>query len=290
MDRDFTDNFKVKTNQKFHIKDYSTTYEGHMTKEQGEQLLVEEKEKIYELQEKLYAEDRQSLLIIIQAMDAAGKDGLIEHVFSGVNPQGCEVTSFKAPSLQEYDHDFIWRHYLALPQKGKIGIFNRSHYESVLVCKVHPEYNLNEKVWKSIDDFDEDFWKNRYESIRDFEKHISRNGTKIIKLFLHVSKEEQKERLLSRIDEHDKHWKFEFGDLKERALWDHYQQAYEEAINETNTECAPWYVLPADKKWLTRVAACQIIINALEDMNVKFPEITAEEKSKLEEAKKILLS
>ena len=162
------------------------------------------KKKLHKLQEKLYADGSKSLLIIIQAMDAAGKDSLIEHVMSGINPQGCQVTSFKTPSSKEYTHDFLWRHYLALPEKGKIGIFNRSHYESVLICKVHPEYNLGEKVWKDVKDFDDKFWNNRYESIRNFEKHLSENGTKVIKFFLHVSKDEQKKRLLDRINEPEK--------------------------------------------------------------------------------------
>ena len=168
MDKNFTKDFQVKEISKFKIKDFSTTYKGKLNKEEGEKLLQEEKKKLYELQEKLYADGSQSLLVVLQAMDAAGKDSLIEHVFGGVNPQGCEVTSFKAPSSKEYGFDFIWRHYTALPEKGKIGIFNRSHYESVLVCKVHPEYNLSEKVWKSVDEINENFWQNRYESIRYF--------------------------------------------------------------------------------------------------------------------------
>ncbi len=252
------------------------------------QLLENEKKKIYELQEKLYADGSQSLLIVLQAMDAAGKDSLIEHVFGGVNPQGCEVTSFKTPTSKEYAHDFIWRHYLSLPEKGKIGIFNRSHYESVLVCKVHPEYNLSEKVWSNINQIDDDFWKNRYESICDFEKHLSRNGTTIIKIFLNISKEEQKKRFLDRINEEDKNWKFALGDLQERLLWDQYQQAYQQAIEETSKDHAPWYILPADNKWFTRVAACQIIIDTLEKMNLKYPELSGEEKAALKEAKKSL--
>jgi PPK2 family polyphosphate:nucleotide phosphotransferase len=230
MDKNFTKDFQVKEISKFKIKDFSTTYKGKLNKEEGEKLLQEEKKKLYELQEKLYADGSQSLLVVLQAMDAAGKDSLIEHVFGGVNPQGCEVTSFKAPSSKEYGFDFIWRHYTALPEKGKIGIFNRSHYESVLVCKVHPEYNLSEKVWKSVDEINENFWQNRYESIRDFEKHLARNGTKIVKIFLHVSPEEQKQRLLDRINEEDKNWKFSAADLKERARFGDYMEAYEEAI------------------------------------------------------------
>lgn len=288
MANDFTNEFLIEENSKFKIKNYKTSYEGNITKEEGENLLTKEKQKLYSLQEKLYADGSQSLLVVLQAMDAAGKDSLIEHVFGGVNPQGCEVTSFKTPTSKEYSHDFMWRHYIALPEKGKIGIFNRSHYENVLVCKVHPQYNLSEKVWKDVSDFDEKFWENRYESIQDFEKHLARNGTKIVKIFLHVSKEEQKKRFLDRINEENKNWKFSAADLKERALFDDYMKAYEEAINKTSKNHAPWYVIPADKKWFARLAALQIIINALEEMNLQYPELPKEEKEALDEAKKQL--
>ncbi len=286
MANDFTNEFLIEENSKFKIKNYSTSYKGKLTKEEGENLLKEEKQKLYSLQEKLYADGSQSLLVVLQAMDAAGKDSLIEHVFGGVNPQGCEVTSFKTPTSKEYNHDFMWRHYIALPEKGKIGIFNRSHYENVLVCKVHPQYNLSEKVWKDVSDFDENFWENRYESIQDFEKHLARNGTKIVKIFLHVSKEEQKKRFLDRINEENKNWKFSAADLKERALFGDYMKAYEEAINKTSKNHAPWHVIPADKKWFARLAALQIIINALEEMNLQYPELPKEEKEALDEAKK----
>lgn len=286
MDLDFTDNFLIKG--KFSIKDASTEYKGGLTKDKGIQMLQDEKEKLRNLQEKLYADGSKSLLIVIQAMDAAGKDSLIEHVFGGVNPQGCEVTSFKTPSTKEYSHDFLWRHYIALPQKGQIGIFNRSHYESVLVCKVHPDYNLNEKVWKSTTDFDDKFWENRYESIRNFEKHLVQNGTTIVKLFLHVSKKEQKKRFLDRINEQEKNWKFSLSDLSERELWSKYMDAYEEAINETSKEYAPWHVLPADDKWFTRTAAIQIIIDALNKMDLKYPELNDKDRDALEAAKKQL--
>lgn len=286
MDTDFSDNFKV--SGKFSIKKASTSYNGKLTKEEGEQILIQEKEKLRELQEKLYADGSQSLLVVLQAMDAAGKDSMIEHVFGGVNPQGCNVTSFKTPSSKEYSHDFLWRHYLALPQKGMIGIFNRSHYESVLVCKVHPEYNLSEKTWSSVKDFDTKFWENRYESIRNFEKHLSQNGTTVVKIFLHVSKDEQKKRLLDRIDEQEKNWKFSAGDLPERALFDQYMEAYETAINETSKDYAPWYVLPADSKWFARVAAIQIIIDTLEKMNLKYPTLSDKDRQELQESKKLL--
>lgn len=283
MDTDFTDNFIVK--EKFSIKKADTDYKGKLTKEDGLKMLAEEKEKLRELQEKLYADGSKSLLIVLQAMDAAGKDSMIEHVFSGVNPQGCEVTSFKTPSTKEYSHDFLWRHYLALPEKGKIGIFNRSHYENVLVCKVHPEYNLNEKVWKDVNDFDEKFWKNRYESIRNFEKHLTGNGTTIVKIFLNVSRNEQKRRFLDRINEPEKNWKFSAGDVAERQLWSQYMEAYEAAINETSAEYAPWFVIPADQKWFARVATIQIIIDALEKMDLKYPKLSEKETAALADSK-----
>lgn len=285
MDYNFSDDFLIKENSKFDIKAQNTKYKGKINKDEAKQLLNIEKEKLYLLQEKLYADGSQSLLIILQAMDAAGKDSLVEHVFSGVNPQGCEVTSFKTPSTKEYSHDFLWRHYLALPAKGKIGIFNRSHYESVLVCKVHPEYNLSEKVWSNVKQFDEKFWENRYESIRNFEKHLANNGTKIIKIFLNVSKEEQKQRFLDRIEEDDKNWKFSSGDVTERGFWNDYMKAYQDAIRETSTDYAPWFVIPADQKWFTRVAAIQIIIDALESMNLKFPELSGKDKDALKDSK-----
>ena len=288
MDLDFTDNFIV--DGKFSMEDFSTKYEGKLSKDDGKKMLAEEQEKLRELQERLYSDGSQSILIVLQAMDAAGKDSLIKHVFGGVNPQGCSVTSFKTPNDKEYDHDFLWRHYIALPAKGKIGIFNRSHYESVLVCKVHPEYNLNEKVWKDVEDFDDDFWQDRYESIRNFEKHLAENGTTIIKIFLNVSQKEQKKRFLDRINEEDKNWKFSSADLAERALWDEYMKAYEEAINETSKDYAPWYVIPADSKWFTRVAAIQIIIDAMEKMDLKYPKLSEKETLALEDAKKELES
>lgn len=288
MNVDFSDEYRIEG--KFSIKDAPHEYKGKLEKSEGKKMLKDEIDKLRDLQEKLYADGSKSLLIVLQAMDAAGKDSLIEHVFGGVNPQGCEVHSFKTPSSKEYGHDFLWRHYVALPEKGKIGIFNRSHYESVLVCKVHPAYNLNEEVWDSVDDFDAEFWANRYESIRNFEKHLAANGTTIVKIFLNVSQEEQKKRFLDRINEPDKNWKFAAGDLTERALWPKYMEAYEEAINETSKEYAPWYVIPADHKWFARVTAIQIIIEALEKMDLKFPTLSEKEIEGLDDAKKELES
>lgn len=280
----------LKADKNFNIKKAKTKLEVDVTKEEGLELLQKEKEKLHDLQEKLYADGSKSLLIVLQAMDAAGKDSLIEHVFGGVNPQGCSVTSFKTPSTLEYSHDFLWRHYLALPKKGMIGIFNRSHYESVLVCKVHPEYNLSEKVWKSVDDFDAKFWDNRYESIKNFEKHLAENGTTIIKFFLHVSPDEQKQRLLDRINEDDKNWKFSVADLPERKRFPEYMDAYEKAIQETACDDAPWFILPADQKWLARLSAIQIINDTLEKMDLEYPKLSKEDESKLAEAKKQLES
>lgn len=262
-----------------------TSYDGSLEKEEGEELLEQEKKKLEELQEKLYADSGKAVLVVLQAMDAAGKDSLIKHVFGGVNPQGCEVTAFKTPNSTEYAHDFLWRHYLALPQKGKICIFNRSHYESVLVCKVHPEYNLSEKTWRDVKDFDDEFWKNRYESIVDFEKHLSRNGVEIIKIFLHISKDEQKKRFLDRLTEDDKNWKFSLGDLPERARWDDYQSAYEDAIRETSKKHAPWYVIPADQKWFARLAAISIINHHLENMDIHYPTVDKNALEKYQQAK-----
>lgn len=281
-----SDTFRI--DSQFSLEEHATSYHGPMKKAEGKELLAQEKDKLMQLQEQLYSDGSQSLLIILQAMDAAGKDSLIEHVFGGVNPQGCSVTSFKTPNEHEYAHDFLWRHYLALPEKGKIGIFNRSHYESVLVCKVHPAYNLNEKVWKSVDEFDEEFWQNRYESIRNFEKHLAENGTTIVKIFLNVSKEEQKKRFLKRIDQRDKNWKFSAGDLTERTHWNEYMRAYETAINETSKKHAPWYVIPADDKWFARAAAIKIIRETLEQMAPQFPELSEVEAAGLQTAREEL--
>jgi len=272
----------------FDIKKLNTGYSGSLTKEEAKKKIKKGRKRLRKLQEKLYADRSQSLLIILQGMDAAGKDSLIKHVLSRVDAQGCVVHSFKTPSPKEYTHDFLWRHYTALPEKGKIGIFNRSHYESVLVCRVHPEYNLNEMTWNSLEDFDENFWKNRYESILDFEKHLSRNGTKIIKFFLNISKEAQKNRFIERIDDPKKNWKFSAGDMQERDLWEKYQEAYQKAIMETSTPEAPWYILPSDEKWYSRLVACEIIIDTLEDMNLAFPKAKKKEKAKMQEYKSIL--
>ncbi|WP_113661551.1 polyphosphate kinase 2 family protein [Pedobacter nanyangensis] len=270
-----TDKYQVKAGQKIKMADFDTDYHGHLDKETGKSELDRVKQELAKYQEVLYAADSRAVLVIFQAMDAAGKDGAIAHVMSGLNPQGCQVYSFKTPNAEEYDHDFLWRHYKALPERGRIGIHNRSHYENVLVCKVHPEYVLAERLPKydTVAKIDKDFWKNRYQSIRNFEKHLTDNGTVILKFFLHVSKDEQKKRFLDRIEDPAKNWKFSSGDLKERALWDKYMEAYEEALNETSTDEAPWYVIPADKKWYTRLAVSQIIAEKLESLNLQYPKL-----------------
>ena len=286
-----TDKYLVAAKTKVKLKNFDTDYNGHLDKEAGKAELESVKEELSKFQEVLYASNAHSLLIIFQAMDAAGKDGAIAHVMSGLNPQGCQVYSFKTPSSEEYDHDFLWRHYKALPEKGRIGIHNRSHYENVLVCKVHPEYVLTENIpgYDNVKKIDDDFWKDRYESIRNFEKHLAANGVAILKFFLHVSKDEQKQRFLDRIEDPAKNWKFSAGDISERALWDNYMAAYEDALNETSTEDAPWYVIPADKKWYTRLAVSQIIAEKLKSLKLEFPKLPKEETDALEAYKKQLL-
>lgn len=285
-------NFIVQGNKRISLKNYKTDFTGNFNKEQAKDALVSAKLEINQLHEKLYAANKYSLLIIFQAMDAAGKDSAIEHVMSGLNPQGCQVFSFKVPTSEEYEHDFLWRHYRALPEKGRIGIHNRSHYENVLVCKVHPEYILSENIpgYDSVKKINKDFWKKRYQSIRNFESHLTNNGTIILKFFLHVGKSEQKARFLERIDDPTKNWKFSSGDIKERALWDEYMVAYQDAINETSTPEAPWHIIPADKKWFTRLAISEIIADKLKNLNLKYPVLGDEEISKLQTCKADLMN
>jgi PPK2 family polyphosphate:nucleotide phosphotransferase len=282
--------YRAAAGKKIKLKNYSTDDTGDLDKESGKAELEAVKVKLSTYQETLYAENAHSVLIIFQAMDAAGKDSAIAHVMSGLNPQGCQVFSFKTPTTNEYEHDFLWRHHLALPQRGRIGIHNRSHYENVLVCKVHPEYILNERIpgYDSVEKIDKRFWKSRYESIRSFEKHLADNGTVILKFFLHVSPDEQKQRFLDRINDPAKNWKFASGDLTERARWKDYMAAYEDAINETSTDEAPWYIIPADKKWFARLTISQIIEQAFADLNLKFPVLADNELQKLDEYKKQL--
>lgn len=281
---DLIKKFKITRDKRFSLKHHDPGFSGAYDKENATGLLNDLSDEMSELQERMYALNKHSLLIIFQAMDAAGKDSVIKHTMKGLNPQGCQVFSFKQPSAEELDHDFIWRHYKALPERGRIGIHNRSHYEEVLVCKVHPEYLSHLGIVR----IDRTFWENRYESIRNFEKHLSENGTLIIKFFLNVSKEEQKKRFLERIEDPLKNWKFSSADIEERKKWDDYMKVYEEAIQATSTEYAPWYVIPADKKWFTRIAVSKIIIQTFKAMKMDLPALSKEEKKKLESCREML--
>jgi PPK2 family polyphosphate:nucleotide phosphotransferase len=285
-----TDKFLVREGAKLDLKKHATDFTGDYTdKKQAQKALEKNVERLRVLQDVLYAEDTQSLLIMFQAMDAAGKDGAIEHVMSGVNPQGCHVVSFKQPSAEELDHDFLWRCQKALPERGKIGIFNRSHYEEVLVVRVHPSILQSQQLTDSVRN-DKDVWKKRFKSIRQWEDHVVRNGTHILKFFLNVSKKEQKKRFIDRINEPEKNWKFSMGDVKERALWDDYMKAYTEAIEATSTSNAPWYVIPADNKWFTRLAVSEILVRKLQSMDLHYPVVNEEHLAELAEAKKLLES
>lgn len=286
-----TDLFKVQANQQIRLMDYDpASCNGFSHRKEAEHQLKQDIKELADLQYQLYAENKRSVLIVFQAMDAAGKDGSIRHVFSGLNPQGCKVYSFKSPSASELNHDYLWRHYNKLPPRGEIGIFNRSHYENVLITRVHPEFILNENLpdIRSVEDITTKFWEKRYRQIRDFEKTITENGTTVIKFFLHLSKGEQKKRFMERIRKPEKNWKFSSADIHERQYWDDYQQAYEQAISETSTEKAPWYIIPADNKWFTHVAIGNIIVEKLQNMDIQMPDISGEEKDALKKAKKKL--
>lgn len=255
-------------------------------KDEAKTLLQEGVERLAELQERLYADNRWSVLVVMQAMDAAGKDSLIKHVMSGVNPQGVQVVSFKQPSAEELDHNFLWRVARALPERGRIGIFNRSHYEEVLVVRVHPEYLRGQRLPDTKNG--KDIWHQRFDDIRAFEKHLVRNGTLVLKFFLNVSRDEQRKRFLDRIDEPGKRWKFSMGDVAERKLWPQYMAAYEDAIRETSTPEAPWYVIPADKKWFTRLAVAGALVDALENLKLAYPRVEGAALEELEKAKAAL--
>ena len=243
-------------------------------------------ERLSELQQRFYAHDRYSLLLVFQAMDAAGKDGTVRAVMSGVNPTGCQVFSFKQPSAEELDHDFLWRTSRCLPERGRIGIFNRSYYEEVLVVRVHPEYLQGQQL-PEIDDL-ETLWQHRYESIRDHEKHLARNGTVILKFWLNVSHEEQRQRFLSRLDEPEKNWKFSTGDVRERGFWKQYMRAYQTALTETSRPWAPWYAIPADNKPYMRARVSEIIVRTLESLDLRYPEVSADERANFDEMRTLL--
>lgn len=282
--------FKVAENSEIELKNYDTAYTGDYEKEQSKDVLNHFKKELFVLQDKFYAAKSHSLLIIFQAMDAAGKDSVIKHVMSGVNPQGCQVFSFKQPGPEDLEHDFLWRHSKALPERGRIGIHNRSHYENVLVCKVHPALVLKENLpgYNNPDKLDSKFWENRYRSINDFEEHLTENGTVILKFFLHVSKQEQKKRFLKRIEDHSKNWKFSEPDIEERAYWKEYMKAYTAALSKTSTKNAPWFIIPADHKWFTRIAVVNIIVETLKNLPISYPALSAEDASKLKEYKERL--
>jgi PPK2 family polyphosphate:nucleotide phosphotransferase len=289
----YIDLLRVKPGKKISLKDYDTGWEQtedlkelgkDEVKEHARVILEENLADLTEIQQMLYADNTHSLLIIFQAMDAAGKDGTIKHVMSGVNPQGCQVFSFKKPSDEELDHNFLWRYMKCLPERGRIGIFNRSYYEDVLVVKVHPELLQNLPDGKR----GKSFWEARYEDINTFERHLERNGTVILKFFLNVSKKTQKERFMERLDRPEKNWKFSVSDVAEREHWGDYMDAYEDAINATSTEWAPWHIIPADHKWATRALIADIITSTLRDLDLKFPEVTQGKLDMLAEARKKL--
>jgi PPK2 family polyphosphate:nucleotide phosphotransferase len=289
----YLEDFRVKEGKSVSLKEYDTDYDHkNISKEEGESLLKLGIQKLSELQDKLYAHDQYSMLIIFQAMDAAGKDGVIKHVMSGLNPQGVKVSSFKVPTHLELSHDYLWRHYLALPERGDIGIFNRSHYENVLVTRVHPEYIINENLPGIVSkaDMNQDFWDKRFSQINHFERTLADNGTIILKFFLHLSKKEQKKRFLERIDNPEKNWKFSVGDLKERACWKDYRKAYEDMISKTSKDHAPWFIVPADDKWFTRLAVAAIIFNQMERMKLSYPSISEDQKKELLEARSALIN
>jgi len=287
----YSDKYKVGISKEVKLKEWLTDDdEKPVSKDEGEEILKADIDKLSEIREKLYASNRYSVLIVIQAMDAAGKDSVVKHVMTGMNPQGVVVTSFKTPTHEELEHDYLWRHYKALPARGIVGIFNRSHYENVLVTRVHPEYILNENLpgIKSVDDIDKSFWEKRFRQINHFERILTDNGTVILKFFLHVSKKEQKKRFLERINDPAKNWKFSAGDLKERDLWKEYRKAYEDMLKNTSNLLAPWFIIPADDKWFTRLIIANIIVNELSRLDLSYPQLSDQQKKDLENSKKLL--
>jgi PPK2 family polyphosphate:nucleotide phosphotransferase len=289
--QEFCKPYRVTDGSKFRLKDIDPDDTGGLEAEdkpRAKEALQNGIEALALLQDMLYAQDRWSLLLIFQAMDAAGKDGAIKHVMSGVNPQGCQVSAFKAPTSVDLDHDYLWRCQKELPERGRIGIFNRSYYEDVLVVKVHPEILKSQKVPPQL--IDDDLWDNRYKDIRNFEKYLYRNGTLTRKFFLHLSKKEQKKRFLERFDNPDKNWKVSSADTKERGYWDAYMDAYEKAIQETASKSAPWYVIPANNKWFTRVVVAAAIIDAMADMDLHYPKVDDAKLEEIAAAREMLLS
>jgi PPK2 family polyphosphate:nucleotide phosphotransferase len=275
--------------KKISLKGYDPGWTASITdKKEATALLQDGVKRLAEEQDKLYAQDTYSLLMVFQAMDAAGKDGTIRHVMSGVNPQGCQVFSFKAPSAEERDHDYLWRTMKALPERGRIGIHNRSYYEEVLVARVHPKILASQQL--PADRKNDGVWKRRFEQINNFEHYLVDNGIRVLKFYLNVSKKEQKRRFLERIDLDDKNWKFSVNDAKERAFWKDYMHAYEDVFTHTSTKYAPWYIIPADNKWFMRLAVAAITYQTLDDLNLRYPRLTREKKRELLEARKVLMA
>lgn len=283
-----TERYRIDKPDKFRLSDFDPgdTAGMELDKDEAKAMLADGVERLSDLQEKLYAQDRWSILVIFQAMDAAGKDSAIKHVMRGIDPQGCQVFSFKAPSPQELDHDFMWRTTLCLPERGRIGIFNRSYYEEVLVVRAHPEILARQKLPPEL--VTKDIWQERFDDIRDFERYLARNGTLILKFFLHVSKEEQARRFLDRLDEPSKNWKFAMGDLAERKLFDKYMDYYEDMIRHTSREHAPWYVIPADNKWFTRIAVAAALVKAMDGLDLSFPKVDKAAAADLQQARALL--
>lgn len=280
--------YRIDDGKHFRLKDFDPADTGDWDSvDQAKEDLQKDIARMEDLQDKLYAQDEYAVLLIFQAMDAAGKDGTIKHVMSGVNPEGCQVYSFKTPSDAELKHDFLWRTTQHLPERGHIGIFNRSYYEEVLVVRVHPELLKNEKFPPSL--ITKDIWEQRFEDIHSFERHMTRSGTVIRKFFLHVSKKEQKRRFLARLEEPEKNWKFSAADIHEREYWDEYQNAYEEMIRGTSTKNAPWYVVPADNKWFAHLVVAAAIVDTLEELRLTYPKVDAAKRKELQAARKLLL-
>ena len=282
-----SDPYRINHGKKFRLKDFDPASTAHVhSKEHAQELLDRGIAEMRDLQVKLYAQDRWAVLIILQGMDAAGKDGLIKHVMSGVNPQGCQVYSFKQPSAEELNHDYMWRSNSRLPERGHIGIFNRSYYEELLVVRVHPDLLKNERVPAEL--ISKNIWQERFDDIKNSEHYLARNGTVVRKFFLNISKKEQKKRFLERLDNPEKNWKFSASDLKEREFWDKYMDAYEEMIAATSSKQAPWYVVPADNKWYTRLVVAAAIVDALGELKLSYPKITADQRKQLAVARKEL--
>ncbi len=281
--------YRITKGADFRLKDHDPADTGGLKdKRQAQAVLDESVEVLSHMQEKLYAQDRWALLLIFQAMDAAGKDGAIKHVMSGINPQGCSVSAFKSPSNEELDHDYLWRTHKCVPERGRIGIFNRSYYEEVLVVRVHPTYLRAQKLPDRL--ITKHIWEERYEDINAFERYLTRNGVVIRKFFLHVSRKEQKKRFLERLEDSKKNWKFSMADVQERGFWKDYQEAYEEMIQKTASKHAPWYVVPADNKWFTRLAVAAAIIAALDELDLAFPDVDKEKKKELKTVRDSLLA